>query len=199
MARRRPGRWPPRGIRQQVPQTRWATARCCRSCTSTATRSANPAVLARIGREELEQLLPRLRLDRRIFVESASDPVADAPGDGRGAWMQAVAQIRPDPARRARTRRHHRAAALADDRAAIRPRAGPALTMRGWTCPTPKAPSARTRCPSWSVSPDQPAGAPGATGGVVAQLQARRSCSTPHGRFLHRTGPRWHRIGASAA
>ena len=41
---------------QQVPQPGRATARCCRSCTSTATRSPTRRVLARISHEELDQL-----------------------------------------------------------------------------------------------------------------------------------------------
>ena len=38
--------------------TRCATGRCCRFCILNGYKIANPTILARIGREELEHLLP---------------------------------------------------------------------------------------------------------------------------------------------
>ena len=55
-ARPKPGRWRRPGIPTSF-SIRRPMARCCRSCISTATRFPNPTILARITREELEQLL----------------------------------------------------------------------------------------------------------------------------------------------
>ena len=76
---------------------------------------ANPTVLARISHEELDQLLPRLRL-HAVFRRGRRSG-GDAPADGRDARHGR----RRDPARSRPTRATngvHGAAALADDRAA---------------------------------------------------------------------------------
>ena len=101
--------------------TRAATARCCRSCTSTATRSPTRRCSARIPHDELEALLRGLRL--QAVLRRGRRPAADAPADGRDARRGARRDPR-HPAGGAR-RRRHRAAPLADDRAASRRRAGP--------------------------------------------------------------------------
>ena len=56
MARRKPDRWPRRGIPTSF-SIRPPTARCCRSCISTATRSPTRPCSPASRREELEQLL----------------------------------------------------------------------------------------------------------------------------------------------
>ena len=75
---------------------------------------ANPTILARITHEELEQLLPRLRLD--ALFRRRPRARADARGHGRDARHGGGAD-QTNPAGRPRPRQGICAAALADDRA----------------------------------------------------------------------------------
>ncbi len=104
--RRRRGRdrrrWRRAGTRTSS-STRCTTARCCRSCTSTATRSPNPTVLARIPHEELDQLLRGYGYAPH-FVEG-SDP-ARMHQQMAAALDAVVAEIQRHPAGRAQQRLH---------------------------------------------------------------------------------------------
>ena len=142
--RRRRGRDRPAGHRlalQQVPQPGRATARCCRSCISMATRSPTRPCWPASSHEELDQFLrgcgwePLLRRRRR--------PRAHAPADGRRRWTSRSRTSTPSSTS-ARARATAPAAALADDRAALARRAGPG--RRSSTACRSKARSARTRC-----------------------------------------------------
>ena len=76
----------------------------------------NPDLLARITHEELENLLPRLRLD--AVLRRRLRPRQHAPGDGRDGG--ALRQRDPrHPAARRRSSGMRQPAALADDRAAL--------------------------------------------------------------------------------
>ena len=94
-AKPRPAPWPRAGT-AGASSTRPTTARCCRSCTSTSYKIANPTVLARIPEEELLELMrgygyePARRRRRR--------PRARPPGHGRRAGPQPRRHRRhPDP------------------------------------------------------------------------------------------------------
>ena len=159
-ARDRPGT-------QQVPEPRSATARCCRSCTSTATRSTTRRILARISHEELEALFRGYGWTPH-FVEGRR-PGHDAPGDGRDDRAL----------RRSTSARIQQRGA----RAAARPRAPrwPMIVLRtpegldrpegGRTGTRSKASGARTRCRSPDVD-DEP-GAPEAARRVAASYKPR--------------------------
>ena len=114
-ARPRPGRSPPPGTPTSS-STRSATARCCRSSISTATRSTTrPSWRASATRSW--RRCSRATATRRISSR-ASDPDDDAPDDGRHAGRRhraRSARIQKTGARQ----RQGRAAALADDRAAL--------------------------------------------------------------------------------
>ena len=86
---------------EQIPEPGRPTARCCRSCISTATRSPIRRILARITREELEQLFrgygwtpllcggPRARVDasrrwRPRWTGHRADP--DRSSKRRASW-----------------------------------------------------------------------------------------------------------------
>ena len=100
--RRRRGRDRPAGDElalEQVPQSGAATARCCRSCTSTATRSPARPCSRAFRHEELDSLLRGYGY-APIFVEG-DEPDADAPADGRGARPR-HRRDRRDPAAGAR-------------------------------------------------------------------------------------------------
>ena len=113
-ARRRPGRWRPAGTPTSS-STRRRTARCCRSCTSTATRSPTRRC-SRASRTRSSRRCSRATATSRHFVEGDDPPTvhqqmaAHARRGGR--------RDRRDPAGRPRGRRARHAAALADDRAA---------------------------------------------------------------------------------
>ena len=150
--RRRRGRDRPAGDElalQQVPEPGDATARCCRSCTSTATRSPIPTVLARISHEELRPAVSRLRL--HAVLRRGRRPGDDAPADGGHA--RHASSTRSSASRRdARERRRHRAAALADDRAAHaqgldRPEGGRRQADRGLLARAPGADGRDARQP----------------------------------------------------
>ena len=127
---------------EQVPRPRAATARCCRSCTSTGTRSPTRRCWPASREDELIDL----------FAATAAAVLRD-----RRATARRCTSVRPRPSTTASTRSatssgparedgRRRAPALADDHAAHRPRAGPA--RRRSTASRPRAPGAPTRCRS---------------------------------------------------
>ena len=111
MARRKPDRWPRPGIPTSF-SIRPPTARCCRSCISTATRSPTRPSSPASTHEELEQLLRGYGWTP-YFVEG-HEPDADARGHGRDARHGGGADQK-NPAGRPRPRQPD-ASALADDR-----------------------------------------------------------------------------------
>jgi hypothetical protein len=118
-----------------------ATARCCRSCTSTATRSptrpCSPASRARSWSSSA-----RLRLRADHFVEG-DDPDHDAPG----SWPRAGRGRRRDPAIQPRARTRGDTERPRWPMIVLRrPRAGPGRSRRRPA--RSRAPSARTRCRS---------------------------------------------------
>ena len=164
---------------------------------------ANPTVLARIPHDELRALLrgygyePLLRRGRR--------PGDDAPADGRDARRRCSTRS-PRSSAGARGRRH-RAAALADDRAAHAE--GLDRARRRSTACRSRAPGAPTRCrwPSVATNPEHLR----AARGVAALATGPRSCSTrtarsrpelaalaPAGRAAHGRQPARQRRPAAA-
>ena len=103
---------------------------------------ANPTLLARIGREELEQLLRGYGWTPYFVEGFEPGPMHEAMA---AALDAAVADIQPHPARGPR-RRAPGPAALADDRARIAQ--GMDRVRRRSTASPSKAPSAPTRCRS---------------------------------------------------
>ena len=111
MAKRKPARWPRRGIPTSF-SIRSPTGRCCRFCISTATRlptrPSSPASPARSWNS-----CSAATAGRPIFVEGHEPELMH---EAMAATLDtAVEQIKTDPARRPRPRQH-RASALADDR-----------------------------------------------------------------------------------
>ena len=82
MARRRPARWRQAGTPTSS-STPHAMARCCRSCTSTATRSPVRRCLRGSAREELDAASARLRVP--AVLRGGRRAGAHAPADGRDA------------------------------------------------------------------------------------------------------------------
>ena len=112
---------------------------------------SNPTLLARITREELEAVAPRLRLD--AVLRRRSRARADARSHGGGARHGRSEQIKTHSAGCAR-QRQHRPSALADDR----PQFAEGMDRaRRWSmaCRS-RAPSARIRCRS-PILPTHPA------------------------------------------
>ena len=139
---------------------------------------ANPTVLARIPREELERAAARATATTPYFVE----------GDDPAAMHQQMAATLDDGARRDRARSSarraraaaHRAAALADDRAAHaegldRPEGGRRPAGRGHVA---RAPGAARR-----ASRDEP-GAPARSSRSGCAATGPRSCSTTTARCV---------------
>ena len=166
--RRRGGDRPARGelALEQVPRPRRTTARCCRSCTSTATRSPTRPCSPASRDDELRALLEGYGYAPR-FVE----------GDDPATMHQLMAATLDEVARRDR-----RDPAQARARAAMRERPrwpmivlrtpeGLDRARRSSTGCRPRARSARTRCRCADVRA-QPR-APRAARGVDAQLPAR--------------------------
>ena len=85
-AKPKPGRWPPPGTPTSS-STRSATARCCRSCISTATRSTTRRCWRASRHEELESLFSGYGWTPH-FVEG-DDPDVDAPGRWPRRWRTA--------------------------------------------------------------------------------------------------------------
>ena len=128
--RRRRGRDRPAGGQlalQQVPRPGHATARCCRSCTSTATRSPTPRCWRASPRRSCAALLEGYGYDAAL--RRGRRPGDGAPAAGRGA-RRGARRDRRDPAAPRASDGATDAAALADDRAAHARRAGPA---RRWS------------------------------------------------------------------
>ena len=123
--RRRRGRDRPAGRSwhcQQVRATRCTTARCCRSCTSTATRSPTPTVLARIPEDELLAAAVAATATGPTSSRAVRRrrPRGRARADGRHAGRDRSPRSPRIRSRQARSspRRAGRPAALADARAA---------------------------------------------------------------------------------
>ena len=172
-ARPRPGRWRRAGTRTSS-STRRATARCCRSCTSTATRSPTRRSSPGSRDDELRALLEgygyaaALRRGRR--------PGGDAPADGARRSTRSSTRSRAIQRRGPRRRRRP-----------SRPR-WPMIVLRtpkGWTGPEGRRrPAGRghvARPPGAAGrGPDEP-GAPRPARGVDALATGPRSCSTTTG------------------
>ena len=126
---------------QQVPRPGRATARCCRSCTSTATRSPTRRCWPGSATTSWTALLRGLRLP-------AVPRRGRRPGDGAPALAahagHGLRRDRRDPAARPATDGRRDRPALADDRAAHARRAGPAR-RRSTACRS-RAPGGPTRC-----------------------------------------------------
>ena len=164
-ARPRPGRWRPAGTRTSS-STRATDGAVLPILHLNGYKIANPTVLARIPREELMDLL------RGYGHDAATSSRAPTPTTMHQAFaatldrcLDEIAAIqRPGP-----RGRRHRAAAVADDRAAPRPRAGPAR-------PRSTASGSRASWRSHQVPfAERPRGrrAPAGPRGVAAQLPAR--------------------------
>ena len=124
--------------------TRDGTARCCRSCTSTATRSRTRPSWPGSPSEELAALLRGY--GHTPYVVQGVRPARDAPGLRRHPGPLPGRDPR-DPAGGARLRRTHgRAPSVADDRAAL-PQ-GLDRARRRSTASASRAPGAPTRCRS---------------------------------------------------
>ncbi len=145
---------------------------------------ANPTVLARITHEELEQFLRGCGWTP-IFVEGHEPAPMHALM--AAALDRAVLEIQRIQ-RQARRARPDRAPALADDRARIRPRAGPGR-RRSTACRS-KATSVRIRCRC--TRPTTPGTCSCWRTGCAAT--GPRSCSTSTARCCRRW-PRWRRAG----
>ena len=108
---------------QQVPQPGHATARCCRSCTSTATRSPTRPCWPASRDDELRRAAARATATRRTSSPATTRRRCTS------SWpptLDAVARRdRRDPARGPRAAARRERPALADDRAAHARRAGP--------------------------------------------------------------------------
>ena len=162
-ARRRPVRWPRAGTRTSS-STPPATAPSCRSCTSTATRSPIPRCWPGSARDELQDLFRGYGYTPHLV--EGSDPVAMHQAFA-ATLDRCLDEIAEHPAA-GPGRGQHRAAALADDRAALaqgldRPQGGRRGARRGLVALAPGAVHERAggRRP------------PGGAGGVAAQLPAR--------------------------
>ena len=148
--RRRRGRDRPAGrllALEQVPRPGRATARCCRSCTSTATRSPTRRCWPGSREDELRALLRGLR--PRAVPRRRRRPATVAPAAGGDARRRAR-RHRRDPARGPRAAASTRAPALADDRAAHpegldRPDGGRRPAGRGHLARPPGAAGRRSR------------------------------------------------------
>ncbi len=180
---------------QQVPQPGRATARCCRSCTSTATRSPIRRCSRASRSAELRSACWSATATSRISSR-ATDP-----GRCTGGWRQTLDTVIDEiraiqhAARRDGVRR---TPALADDRAAHAQ--GLDRAEGGRRQEEPKASGARTRCrwPTWpttrstlrlleqwmqSYRPEElfdEHGAPRAEIAALAPQGARRMGANPH-------------------
>ena len=112
-ARPRPARWPPPGTRTSS-STRSATARCCRSCTSTATRSPTRRSWPASATTNSAALLTGYGYQPVPGRRRRSGHRPPAPRRHPGRRLR---RDRRDPAGRPRGR-GHRPSTLADDRAA---------------------------------------------------------------------------------
>ena len=150
-ARPRPGRSRARG-RASASSTRRATARCCRSCTSTATRSPGPTVLGRASDEDVAQPARGPRLRRRTSSRATIRAGAPARSPRRSTTL--LRADPRDPGGRARAGGVARAPALAGDRAAHAE--GLDRARRSSTACRSRARSARTRCrsPTCATNPE---------------------------------------------
>ena len=118
-ANRKPARWPPLA-HQQVPQPDHATAPCCRSCTSTATRSTTRRSWPASAHENWKPVR-RLRLDAVLRGRLRPDSMHQA----MAATLEQCVRRSAGSSRRQRSGKAY-PAALADDRVA---------QPKGWTGP----------------------------------------------------------------
>ena len=164
-ARRRPVRWRRAGTRTSS-STRAATGPCCRSCTSTATRSPTRRCSPGSPRSELLSLMRGY--GHTPYVVAGSDPAEmhQAFAATLDHCLDEIRDIQQEA--RGAGRRPPRAPALADDRAALpegldRPQGGRRQADRGELAVPPGAVRGRPRQRR----------APGGPGRLDAQLQAR--------------------------
>ena len=156
---------------EQVPQPGHTTARCCRSCTSTAYKIANPTVLARIPHRRAARPAERLRLRGPTWSRATTRQRCTS-GSPR-PWTTASTRSQAIQRRRARSDGDRAPAALADDRAAHaqgldRAQRGRRAAGRGHLAGPPGAARRRAGEP----------GAPGRCWSSGCAPTARRSCST---------------------
>ena len=192
-ARPRPGRSRARG-RASASSTRRATARCCRSCTSTATRSPARRCSAAPTTTTIRQLARRPRLRR------ASSSRATSRCDVHAAFAATLdACVRDDPRRSrttARARRHPRRPRVAGDRAAHAE--GLDRARRSSTACRSRARSARTRCRSPGVR-DEPGAPRDARSAGCAAIGPRSSSTRRAGSSRELAGARTRRASAGWA
>ena len=180
-ARPRPGRWRARG-RASPSSTRPATARCCRSCTSTAPRSPGRPCSAARTRRRSARLLEGHGYD---VIEVEGDDLPGMHHRFAAALADGLGRIRAIQRAARGGDWDGSAPALAADRPAHARRAGPGRTRS--TASRSPAPGARTRCrcPACKDNPEHLRDA----GDAGCARTGPRSCSTTTG-APDRAGPR---------